>query len=197
MTEGSAFDPLEDVLLAQMDRPAELQDVNPRTLSPFQRALLVIDGTVTKLVEAYMMEPLRIVRLKQDTRTLATPHKWLGVDTGATVATRHVLLRGEHSDELYAYATSLVALERVPESLRSGIERDGGGLGRILDASKLETRREILWYGRERLEDLPWEPESGGQDFLTRTYRVILAGEPILLIKEHFPLGNRGLPEHH
>jgi chorismate-pyruvate lyase len=107
------------------------------------------------------------------------------------------LLRGEHTDELYAYATSLVALERVPESLRSGIERDGGGLGRILDASKLETRREILWYGRERLEDLPWEPESGGQDFLTRTYRVILAGEPILLIKEHFPLGNRLLPKHH
>jgi chorismate-pyruvate lyase len=70
-------------------------------------------------------------------------------------------------------------------------------LGRILDASEAETRREILWYGRERVKDLPWDPESEGEDFLTRTYRIILAGEPILLIKEHFPLGERLLPEHH
>jgi chorismate-pyruvate lyase len=197
MTKSSAFDPLEDVLLAQTERPPELQEVNPRTLTPFQRALLVLDGTVTKFVEAYMMEPLRIVRLKQDTRTLAGPHRWLEVPAGAEVATRHVLLRGEYSDELYAYATSLVALERIPESLRAGIAQQGGGLGRILDASEAETRREILWYGRERVKDLPWDPESEGEDFLTRTYRIILAGEPILLIKEHFPLGERLLPEHH
>ena len=41
------FDPGSDLFVAQFDRPADLQPVNMRALSPFHRALLVIDGTVT------------------------------------------------------------------------------------------------------------------------------------------------------
>ena len=40
-------DPLEELFIAQFARPAELRPVNLRAISPNQRALLSIDGTVT------------------------------------------------------------------------------------------------------------------------------------------------------
>ncbi len=53
-------------MTAQASRPPELDELDLRTLTPFQRALLVLDGTVTKFIEAYTMEPLDIIRLAQD-----------------------------------------------------------------------------------------------------------------------------------
>ena len=46
MVPSAGYDPLIDLPMAQAARPAELGPVNLRTLTPFQRALLVIDGTV-------------------------------------------------------------------------------------------------------------------------------------------------------
>ena len=67
---GSIFDPMNDLLTAQSSRPSHLRRVNLRTLTPFQRALMVIDGTVTKYIEAYMMEPVNVIRLGQSIRPL-------------------------------------------------------------------------------------------------------------------------------
>ncbi len=44
------FSPLNELLTAQAAKPAGLSAVNLRVLSPFQRSLLVIDGTVTKFI---------------------------------------------------------------------------------------------------------------------------------------------------
>ena len=60
------FDPLRDLAVAQFALPDELTPINMRTLSPFQRALLVIDGTVTKFIEAYKNEPIDVVRLAHE-----------------------------------------------------------------------------------------------------------------------------------
>jgi hypothetical protein len=46
--QAEGFDPLRHVMLAQSSKPRELSSVDLRTLTPFQRALLVLDGTVTK-----------------------------------------------------------------------------------------------------------------------------------------------------
>jgi hypothetical protein len=58
--EVDGFNPLKDLFAAQSSKPETLREVNLRALSPFQRALLVIDGTVTKFIEAYTMEPVEI-----------------------------------------------------------------------------------------------------------------------------------------
>ena len=50
-------------MTAQASRPPELGELDLRTPTPLQRALLVLDGTVTKFIEAYTMKPLDIVRL--------------------------------------------------------------------------------------------------------------------------------------
>ncbi len=62
------------------------------------------------------------------------------------------------------------------------------GLGRILLNSQLENRREVLWYGREQVADLPEAIEVyTGNDFISRTYRIIVGNQPIMLINEKFP----------
>ncbi len=198
MPVDASFDPLSDLFLAQFDRPAELGPVNLRTLSPFQRALLVIDGTVTKFLEAYMMEPIEVVRLAQVDRELTDDHPWLEVPAGSVVAVRHVMIRGGHSGNFYVYAVSSVVLDRLPETIRERVVGETEGLGRILNANRQESRREVLWYGREHVDELPEEVRrvSDGE-FISRTYRIIVKQQPIMMINEKFPSVIEQLPSHH
>ena len=191
------FDPASDLFIAQFDRPSNLQPVNMRALSPFHRALLVIDGTVTTFLEAYTLEPIEVVLLGQAVQRLPEENPWLELEAGAEVLARQVRLEGRYTHESYARATSLIALERLPPDIASGLHLEGGGLGRILNSARAENRREILWYGRERTGH-PDEPPRGApsQEFIVRTYRIIQAGKPIMLISEKFPTGEPGRPAH-
>ncbi len=193
---ANGFDPLGDLLVAQERRPQHLTTVNLRTLSPFQRALLVIDGTVTKFIEAYTMEPVQVALLGENTRELEADHPWLEVPRGTRVIAREVLLLGKQSRVFHAYAASLLVVDRLPARVREDLKVNPGGIGRVLLDHQLETRREVLWYGRERMDVLPAEvePLSDGR-FLSRTYRVI-SGKPMMMINEKFPL-DAGMLSHH
>lgn len=195
----NAFDPMNDLLTAQSSRPPHLRRINMRTLTPFQRALMVIDGTVTKFIEAYTMEPVKVTRLSQSVRPLEEDHIWLEVEKGRPVTTREVILRGEYSHTVHAYALSMIVNEKLDDSVNSGLNTEGGSLGRLLQGSKLETYREVLWYGRQRFDDLPKPLEKfDGTDFLSRTYRIISGGKPIMMINENFPLNiDDQSPAHH
>jgi chorismate-pyruvate lyase len=189
------FDPLNDLFVAQFARPAGLSSVNLRALTPFQRALLVIDGTVTKFIEASVMEPVTVRIIGQDWRRLSAGHNWLEADEGMTVIAREVVLEGQHSGALYAHALSLIVPDRLPQAAQEQLTDNPGGLGRILLESRLESRREVLWYGREMSQNLPEAIRSrmpGG--CLTRTYRIITGGRPVMLIHERFPLEGDRLP---
>jgi chorismate-pyruvate lyase len=183
-----AFDPTAGWFIAQDQRPAELSDVRFDQLSPFLRAMLVIDGTVTKILEAYQCEPVEVHRLTQIKEPLASPDPWLAAPVGAATAHRFVMLVGRHSDRLYAFAESRILLERLSPSMRDGLDTDSGGLGKILLKQEAETRREGLWFGIETRRDLPAvvAARSDGE-FVTRAYRVIAKGEPIMMITERFP----------
>ena len=192
------FDPLADLIVAQKSRPPQLRAINLRTLEPFQRAILTIDGTVTKFIETYMMEPIVIVRLAQEIRQLPTDHIWLEMPKGTGVITREVLLQGKYSRRIYAYALSLLASERLPDEVKDRLGPGGEGLGRILINTRMESYREILWYGREKMTKLPNAINHlEGLDFISRTYRIIVAKNPIMLINERFPFQRDWLPSHH
>ena len=198
MNLRATFDPLTDILVAQTSKPEGLKPLNFRTLNPFQRALMVIDGTVTKFIEAYMMEPIDIVRISQEEQRLEESHEWLEAPAGTLAISREVLLRGKYSHRIYAYAISILAYDRLSSSVKKGLEVDGGGLGRILRSDKLETYREIMWYGRERFKELPEHiRELTHDDFLSRTYRILVGGRPIMVINEKFPCGLEDVPAHH
>ena len=184
----NSFDPCADLLSAQASRPHNLQPVNLRTLSPFQRALVSIDGTVTKFIEAYMLEPVESVPLLQQTQRLPTDHPWLELAAQSEVVARQVLLRGRYSAAVYAYAVSLLVPARLPGHLLRDLEKEPAGLGRVLLNSQIENRREILWYGRETIADLPADiARYTGHNFISRTYRIVAGGQPLMLINEKFP----------
>jgi chorismate-pyruvate lyase len=186
-TNGS-FDPFGDLIVMQKAKPAQWQPVDLRTLTPFQRALVSIDGTVTKFIEAYTLEPVEVVRLQQQEQQLESDHHWLAAAAGTTVIARQVLLCGKYSATTYAYAVSLLLADRLPATVMRDLDIEPAGLGRILLNSQLENRREVLWYGREQIADLPEAIEVyTGHDFISRTYRIIVNNQPIMLISEKFP----------
>jgi len=56
----------------------------------------------------------------------------------------------------------------------------GGSLGQL----KLESWRELLWFGLG--SPPPWSAGTTVADTLTRSYRIITQGRPALLISEAF-----------
>jgi chorismate-pyruvate lyase len=186
-SEPECFDPFAGFFLAQAERPAGIQAVSAAELTPLQRALLVIDGTVTTFLEAWALEPVLVTRLWQRPQTLASPDRWLELPAGATFIERAVLLSGARSRGFFAFAESRINAGRLPAKMRGALEAGSGGLGQILLASGLESRREGLWCGREHLQAPP-EPVAAltDGDFLTRSYRVTVAGLPLMQITERF-----------
>lgn len=195
ITNGS-FDPFANLMLSQAARPQHWQPIDLRTVTPFQRALLSIDGTVTKFIEAYMLEPVEITRLRQQEQQLNADHHWLAAPADTTVIARQVLLRGKYSGTIYAYAVSLLIADRLPTNVVQELDVEPAGLGRILLNSQLENRREVLWYGREQIADLPEAIEVyTGNDFISRTYRIIVGNQPMMLISEKFPIVSPALTQ--
>ena len=184
---------MKDLFVAQFAKPSDLEEINLSQLTPFQRALLVIDGTVTRFIEAYTFSPVEVVLLHQETQTLLTDHVWLDAEKGTEVVARQVALQTEQKDvqqpTVHAYATSIIVLDRIPQIIREGLTLNGQGLGQLLQHSGLETRRALLWWGLKRPDDLPETLlHLQGEPFLSRTYRIVTGGQPIMLINEQFPL---------
>jgi chorismate-pyruvate lyase len=179
-----SFDPLADLLVGGSERPDDLEPVNLRAIGPLLRSLLVIDGTVTKFLEAVAMEPILVEILDQEELQLESDHAELAAEAGTSIIGRTVVLIGARSGRRYARAASLLVVSRLPQSVRDRLEDHPQGLGRIVLDSGLETRREVLWYGRDRGPD---DTLMGTASRICRTYRIISGGAPLMLITECFP----------
>ena len=132
---------VKSLFIAQRVRPSDLADLNLRALTPFQRVLLVADGTVTQLIEAYTLAPVEVAPISQETYISPNNHAWLKTTRGTTLIERQVLLKraGGRRLILHAYATSLIVRDRLPQEIQEGLEIDGEGLGRLLRRSGSET----------------------------------------------------------
>ena len=191
---------LNKLFVAQAARPPTLDDINPSQLTPFQRALLVTDGTVTHLIEAYTFSPIEVVPLRETEQALGIEYAWLELPIGGPVVTREVVLQTPTADtqlpKIHAYAISHIIYERLPSSVVEGLKSRTGGLGALLQRTIWETRRDLLWWGVERATDLPdaiGHLES--KPFLSRTYRVVAKKDPLMLITEKFPLDESSLKD--
>jgi chorismate-pyruvate lyase len=155
-------------------------------LPAFLRALLVTDGTVTKILEAYFWEPVEVETLQQDLVTAERPIDWVGVRPGDRVLIRRARLRGVDSGRVYANAFSVIRPELIPETFRQRLIDREIGIGVLIRDSGLESYREVLEVGVEPAVDARG---SGGEaDSVYRTYRIIIDRKPVILITEGFPL---------
>ena len=191
---------LNKLFVAQAARPPTLDAIRPSRLTPFQRALLVTDGTVTHLIEAYTLSPVEVVPLRETEQALGIEHAWLELPIGDPVVTREVVLQTPTTDtqlpKIHAYAISHIIYERLPSSVVDGLKSGTKGLGALLQRTIWETRRDLLWWGVERAASLPdaiGHLES--KPFLSRTYRVVAKKDPLMLITEKFPLDESSLKD--
>jgi chorismate-pyruvate lyase len=150
-------------------------------LPPLLRTLLVTDGTVTKVLEAYFWESVEVKALHLDVTRISRPIPWLTLAAGQEVLTRRVELTGARTHAAYAEAFSVVTLAEFDPPLREALVRGSVGIGVLLRESGLETYREIVAVGAEGgLTD--------AHDLrVHRTYRIMRDGKPVILIRESFP----------
>ena len=198
MAVQDGFDSLQRTPKGSFAGRGGLQEVNFRVLTPFQRALLTIDGTVTQFIEAYTMEPVEILCLRQGESAACEEHRWLEPEAERAIMEREVLIRGSYTGTLYVYAISHLLSGRLPPRVRERLEVQGQGIGRVFQDEKLETRREVLWFGRERMDSLPFAlRDDEDAEFISRAYRIILQGRPVVMINERFPVSLGRTPAHH
>ena len=171
-----------DPLLTILDRA-----VRPLKRSPLQRILLVTDGTVTEILEAFTGESMRLIKLLETVETLEEPQRTLNLEAGERVLRRQILLQGKMTLTTYTFAESYIAVDRLEEPLRRALESQKP-IGFLIQDQRMETFREILACGRELAgpiaEHFELDPSQG---MIWRTYRVFFHGEPIMQITEKFP----------
>jgi chorismate-pyruvate lyase len=175
--------------LLRIDLQASLKrsPLNPKDITPFQRILLTTDGMVTEILEAYLWERMKVIKLFQDYFTLDHEIPSLEVGKGSKVMQRKVLLRGGLSQKNHLYAESIIIPDRLDEKIRDSLIHTNKPIGLLILENRLETFREILDCGKEEAQDLAGYFNINRNDFLIfRTYRVFSNHVPIMLITEKF-----------
>lgn len=165
-------------------------------LTRFQRILLGTDGTVTHILEAFADEPIEVVKLDQRLDGPTDADAALDVPRDARVLRRQVVLRTRRSKAVLLYAEAVIAPDRLPLELLSGLLDTDKPIGRLLAEHRLETFREVLVVDREPagLCAVHFDGDADAE-LIFRTYRILSRGAPIMLITEKFPADSfRGLP---
>jgi chorismate-pyruvate lyase len=169
-------------------RRGDAEDLPIKALPPFLRALLVTDGTVTKILEAYFWEPVEVLTLRQEFVCAERPIEWIQVDQGNRVLIRRARLSGADSGIVFATAFSVIRTQLIPETFRQRLIDREIGIGVLIRDSGMESYREVLEVGIEPAGERGDEVLPVRSDLVFRTYRIIIDGQPVILITESFPL---------
>ena len=187
----SQLDLLRGFYSAQGQRPSSYEQIDLRSVAPFLRSLLVKDGTVTSALSAFYLQEITTTQITQTTTRLEQADEWLALGAGAEVIQRQVMLTGVDDGQLFLFAESCLAIQRLPQDMRLALAEEDSNLGRLLRDGRLETLREGLWYGREKLTVLPGPVRDGCDgDFLSRKYRILSQQNPLMTVVERFPIAN-------
>ncbi len=155
---------------------------------PLLRALLVTDGTVTKFLEAYLWEPIRVEKLFQEDILMDHDLPWLDLKSGDPVLKRKIVLRGLFTGHVYTFAESIVRVDRLWDGLREDLLTGRLGMGELLRDRRMETYREVLSVDRDVAGQWAAPLEVSPQEsILRRSYRIFTQQRPTILIQEVFP----------
>jgi chorismate-pyruvate lyase len=177
------------VNMSAIDILTKLNGFDVNSLEPLQRVLLVTDGTLTEILEANFFERIRLVKVSQRVvPATAASHALLDPTSGESLIERRILLQGEESHRNYAYAESLIAVDRLAPSFRDALLNSATPLGRLWLEHKLETFKELQEVRSQRADGLRQHFEcTEAAPLLVRTYRVFSAAKPVMVITEYFP----------
>ncbi|MFZ2472292.1 MAG: beta-ribofuranosylaminobenzene 5'-phosphate synthase [Methanothrix sp.] len=177
---------------SSLSLPGEIQKLESIVgkLSPVQKMLLGTDGSVTGLLEVVTGSPVEIETLVQKVVPAdETVAKELQVNPGEEVNFRVVLLKTANSHEALVYAVSHTPLKRLDASFKDDLTKADIPIGVILKKHRIESRRDItstafLSAGQEHCRVFG---VFAREIMLTRSYKIIRHGQPLISIKETFP----------
>ena len=162
--------------------------INPYSLSTFQRTLLTTNGTVTDILEAYLFEQIRLVKLSENLVDINHDIPKFKVKKGNKVIEREVLLQGKISRRNFIYANSVILVDNLDERFKNELLNTKTPIGKLWFEHKVETFKEIMDSGKEPAQEISnyfcIEPE---ENMLFRTYCVYSQGKPTMIITEKFP----------
>ncbi|NEP14008.1 MAG: DUF98 domain-containing protein [Symploca sp. SIO2C1] len=162
--------------------------IEPSKLSTFQRILLTTDGTLTEILEAYLLEQIQMVKLSEQLISIDQDIHHLELQSGSEVIERKILLQGKISRKNFIYAESILVPERLDEQFQKEVLKSQTTLGRLWLEHKMETFKEIVDSVEEAAEELSSYFQIEREDrILSRTYRVFSHRKPIMMITEKFP----------
>ena len=160
-------------------------------LNAFQRILLKANGTVTAMLEAYLSEPIQVVKLSEHLAQMKLELPNLKLDREERVIARKVLLQGKISKCNFIYADSLILLDNLDERFTNSLLNTKIPIGKLWSEHKVETFKEIIDSGMESANELAnyfgIEPQS---NLISRTYAVYSHAKITMIITEKFPEHN-------
>ncbi|MCE0496671.1 MAG: chorismate pyruvate-lyase family protein [Methylacidiphilales bacterium] len=155
------------------------------------RTLLSSDGTVTKFLEAYYLERIRVKTLLHAEAPLEEDITPLEIKKGGIILRRRVQMFGETTNRLYGLAESFIRADILWPEVRGDLVQGRLGIGELMRERRIETYRELL--GCDSGPAGPWAAELGcSEDAATavRTYRIFVAGQPCLLITDRYVIAH-------
>jgi len=158
-------------------------------LSAIQRMLLITDGTVTDVLEAYAKETVCVVKLSHSFTSADGEKPVLDLGPSERVLRRSILLQGVQTGTTFLYADSVIAPDRLPADVVNDLLETNQPLGKLLAHRRIGTYREIVGVGFEPAGECAHffgvEPTA---KMLFRTYRILVGDQPVMRITEKFPV---------
>jgi chorismate-pyruvate lyase len=176
----------------QHKRPGHLVDVDLVAMDPYLRGLLFTDGTVTRTLEVQALSPVSVeVVAQQRSPVNGEIADCLGVQSGTDAVQRRVVINVDSSAMPAIWAESHIIPSRLPRGFLDVLDDSRDGIGESLQQVKLESWREMLWFGLDTSPAWGQATPDGQCAVLRRLYRVITAGCPAMLISECFAIEQR------
>ena len=160
-------------------------------LSRFQKILLITDGTVTKLLEHYLSEPIVVHKLNEEIqRNISTfpDYYHLSIHQPVDILQREICLQGKNTGENWTYAKSTIFIDHLSADFRQDLLESNQPIGKLWIKYRLETYKRILLIKKEKAGQLaPYFNIATDEQIISRTYSVYSNRKIIMIITEKFP----------
>jgi len=155
------------------------------SLPPVLRILLISDGTITSILEAWFNEPIVIQCQQQMKITTTDELSQINVRKGDEILQRQVNLVGKDTGQSYLVASSYIRLNAFQGEIISDFLQGQTGIGSLLEKHRIERYREIL---NICLDDAPVDTASRvTTKIMSRSYRIFVQNNPCIVVTEKFP----------
>jgi chorismate-pyruvate lyase len=171
----------------QDELPTGMANVDLGELDAVLRCLLFTDGTVTRTLEVQGLSRVQVDVISQALALVENPDAgYLGVPEGTDTVRRRVVISGGVGSTPVIWAESRIVPAHLPPRFLEALDDAPEGIGQSLQQAKLESWRDLLWFGLDVLPGWSGVGEGRTGTAITRLYRVITGGRAALLISETF-----------